>query len=82
MRPKPHHVEIDDGDPNEIFVCVMLIDENGDHVETVEMYRIEQRAMAYDMAHRLASALDMPLTLIDGWGNEPKLIPVKHPVKA
>jgi hypothetical protein len=76
LSTKAHHIEIDDGDPNEVFVHVTINAEDNSVIDIIEMYLIERRESAYAMAHRLAKALDLPLTLIDGYGSEPKSVTV------
>jgi hypothetical protein len=77
MRPKPHHVEIDDGDPNEMFVHVTVNSEDGDVIDIIEMFPLAKRDAAYAMAQRLATVFELPLTLIDDYGSEPKPVIVK-----
>jgi hypothetical protein len=77
MRPKPHHIEIDGGDPNEMHVLVSVMAEDGETIDIIAMFPLDRREEAHAMGHRLATVFMLPLSLIDGYGAEPKLIPVK-----
>jgi hypothetical protein len=77
MRPKPHHVEIDDGDPNEEVVLVTVNAEDNEVIDVIEIFAMNRQMEAHALGHRLARVFELPLKLIEHYGAEPKPITVK-----
>ena len=57
------YVEIDDADMERTHLWVTVNGVDGEMIELIEQYPVEQRESAYAMARRLAGLLDLPLKL-------------------
>ena len=68
----PHyHVEIDDADMERTHLWVTVNGVDGEMIEFIEQYPVEERESAYAMARRLAALLDLPLKLREDRDREP-----------
>ena len=57
------YVEIDDADTERTHLWIRVNDADGNMIELIEQYPLEERVRAYAMARRLADLLDLPLEL-------------------
>ena len=68
------YVEIDDADMERTHLWVTVNGVDGEMIELIEQYPVEQRESAYAMARRLAALLDLPLKLRKDRDREPHLL--------
>jgi len=68
------YVEIDDADMERTHLWVTVNGVDGEMIELIEHYPVEQRESAYAMARRLAGLLDLPLKLRKDRDKEPHLL--------
>jgi hypothetical protein len=66
------YVEIDDADMERTHLWVTVNGVDGEMIELIEQYPVEQRESAYVMTRRLADLLDLPLKLCKDRNREPR----------
>jgi len=76
------YVEIDDADMERTHLWVTVNGVDGEMIELIEQYPVEQRESAYAMARRLAGLLELPVKLRKHRDREPHLLdrlPITQP---